>query len=321
MKALPALCLLGLVATPRLLAAEVPVMRPVLDGDPWQIAGDPDLGAYTDPAQQPVDFGIWQASDGSWQLWSCIRKTRCGGNTRLLHGWEGPSLTARDWTPKGIMMEARTELGERQGGLQAPHVIREGSGFLMFYGSWDHLCAATSPAGKHFERRLLADGTTGMFGAEEGANPRDPMVLRIGGLWHCYYAAHPNRLGSIYCRTSTDTMRWSEPRQVAHGGEAGTNFYSAECPFVVELTPGEFYLFRTQRYGQNSITRVYHSGDPMDFGINHDAGHLIGSLPVAAPEVFQHEGQWHVASLLPSLKGIQVGRLKWEPVDRARAVP
>lgn len=304
---------------PALLAAEAPVMRPVIVGEPWRIAGDPGLGAYTDPKQQPVDFGIWQAADGTWQLWSCIRHTGCGGNTRLFHGWEGVSLTTRDWTPKGIMMEARPEFGERLGGLQAPYAIPASPGFLMFYGSWDHICAAVSGDGKRFERRLLPDGSTGMFGAEEGANPRDPMVLRIDGLWHCYYVAHPDRVGSIYCRTSEDTLHWSEPRQVAHGGEAGTNFYSAECPTVVELTPGDFYLFRTQRYGQNAITRVYHSRDPMNFGINHDAGHLVGSLSVAAPEVFQHEGRWYIASLLQSLKGIQLARMKWEPMGGQEA--
>jgi hypothetical protein len=37
----------------------------------------------------------------------------------------------------------------------------------------------------------------------------------------------------------------------------------------------------------------------------------VGSLPVAAPELFRHEGQWYLASLLPSLKGIRIARLEW----------
>jgi hypothetical protein len=42
--------------------------------EPWmQIAGDPNPGELTDLKQQPVDFGIWQAADGTWQLWSCIQ--------------------------------------------------------------------------------------------------------------------------------------------------------------------------------------------------------------------------------------------------------
>ena len=58
---------------------------PRIDGEWWQVAGDPDLGKYTNPKQQPVDFAVWQAADGTWQLWSCIRGTNCGGKTRLFH--------------------------------------------------------------------------------------------------------------------------------------------------------------------------------------------------------------------------------------------
>ncbi|MCK5209427.1 MAG: hypothetical protein KAQ79_15440, partial [Cyclobacteriaceae bacterium] len=45
------------------------VLIPTIDGEWWQVAGDPDLGEYTSPKQQPVDFGVWQAADGTWQLW------------------------------------------------------------------------------------------------------------------------------------------------------------------------------------------------------------------------------------------------------------
>ena len=62
---------------------------PVIEGNWWQIAGNPDLGKFTSPEQQPVDFGIWEAADGTWQIWSCIRKTNEVGHTRLFHRWEG----------------------------------------------------------------------------------------------------------------------------------------------------------------------------------------------------------------------------------------
>jgi hypothetical protein len=51
----------------------------VINGPWWQIAENPNLGPLTTPQQQPVDFSIWQAADGTWQLWSCIRGTNCGG--------------------------------------------------------------------------------------------------------------------------------------------------------------------------------------------------------------------------------------------------
>ena len=82
---------------------------PTLVGQPWRIAGNPNLGELTSPKQQPVDFALWQAADGHWQLWSCIRGTAEKGRTRLFYRWESPAsdLNARNWTPKGIAMRAR----------------------------------------------------------------------------------------------------------------------------------------------------------------------------------------------------------------------
>src|SRR5690349_13975996 len=79
---------------------------PRIVGDWRQIAGDPDLGELTTAKQQPVDFGVWQAADRSWQLWSCIRGTKEPGNTRLFYRWEGANLTDSHWTPIGIAMRA-----------------------------------------------------------------------------------------------------------------------------------------------------------------------------------------------------------------------
>ena len=65
------------------------VLVPEIDGDWWQVAGNPDLGEFNSDEQEPTAFGMWQALDGTWQLWGCIRKTNVGGNTRLFFRWEG----------------------------------------------------------------------------------------------------------------------------------------------------------------------------------------------------------------------------------------
>ena len=162
---------------------------PQIDGDWWQIAGNPDLGELTGEKQQPVDFAIWQAEDGTWQLWSCIRQTKCGGKTRLFYRWEGKALTDANWTPRGIAMKADPDVGETNGGLQAPHVIRRNGTFLMFYGDWQHIALATSNDGKTFNRHLNRAGTVGLFDEGPGSNTRDPMVLPIGDVLYCYYTA------------------------------------------------------------------------------------------------------------------------------------
>jgi hypothetical protein len=90
--------------------AAAQVIVPKVDGEFWQIAGDPDLGQYTSPKQQPVDFGIWQAADGTWQLWSCIRSTKVPGKTRLFYRWQTNKITDSNWTPMGIAMMADDQL-------------------------------------------------------------------------------------------------------------------------------------------------------------------------------------------------------------------
>jgi len=313
----PAMLLVSFAASS--LAADHPVV-PRLIGEWWTIAGDPDLGPLTNPRQQPVDFGIWQAADGTWQLWSCIRGTKEPGNTRLFHRWEGAKLTDRNWTPKGIALQADPALGETRGGLQAPYVMRHDGRYWMFYGDWANICLATSADGKTFTRHRNAEGRPQLNFAgpvDRGRNGRDPMVLRIADKWHCYYTAHPDNKGFDYVRISDDLLNWSPERIVAAGGRSGDGPSSAECPFVVEPRPGHFYLFRTQRYGQNAQTMVYHSRDPLDFGVNADEAHYVGTLSVAAPEIFQHEGQWYMAALLPSLKGIQITRMEWTPAKAA----
>lgn len=223
-------------------------------------------------------------------------------------------MTDANWTAKGIALHADPALGETQGGLQAPYVFRHDGKYWMVYGDWANICLATSTDGKNFARHRNLEGRPQLNFAgkmDRSRNGRDPMVIPIKGKWYCYYTAHPDNKGYDYVRTSEDLINWSEERIVAAGGASGGGPYSAECPFVVEPQAGHFYLFRTQVYGQKAQTMVYHSHDPFDFGIANDEVHYVTTLPVAAPEIFRYAGQWYMAALLPSLKGIQISRLEW----------
>jgi hypothetical protein len=148
-------------------------------------------------------------------------------------------------------------------------------------------------------------------------NTRDPMVLKIGRLYHCYYMGHKQGApyqSAIFCRTSHDLKHWSEAVTVSAGGIAATrtNWFGgdAECPFVVERE-GLFYLFRNQLYGPKNLNTQYASPNPLSFGVGDDR-YLVGSLPVAAPEIVRHEGEYYIAALMPNLKGIRIARLAWE---------
>lgn len=287
-------------------AAAAGAVAPEIDGEWRPVAGDPDLRDLTTPSQQPVDFGIWRAADGTWQLWSCIRHTKAAGMTRLFYRWQGDRITDRNWQPMGIAMEADVRFGETPGGLQAPFVLQVGTQYTMFYGDWQHICRATSTDGKTFVRRLGKDGKSGMFSNQSPTvNTRDPMMLAVGDKYHCYTTANPGGTGAVFCRISHDLETWGQERIVAVGGVAGDTPYSAECPFVHFHKPSRAYvLFRTQRYGADALTHVYCSPDPLDFGI-YDDRFLVGTLPLAAPELVEHGGR---PTLRPSCRASRASR-------------
>ena len=296
------------------------VLIPQIEGEWWQVAGSPMDHKYATERQEPVDFAVWQAADGTWQLWSCIRKTTAGGrkgNTRFFYRWEGKSLTDTHWRPRGIAMEGDPSVGEAPGGLQAPHVIKIDKTYHMFYGDWVNICRATSKDGKSFTRVLGRNGKTGMFNEGDGEHARDPMILKVGDRYHCYYTAHSmrspakNHRGVNYCRISSDLQNWGPSTIVAEGSAYGKGPYCAECPHVVYLPESKhYYLFNTQRYGRLQHATVFRSADPLRFGIN-DNRLEVATLPIAAPEILLHEGKYYIASLMPSLKGIQIAKLKW----------
>jgi len=296
------------------------ILAPQIDGEWWQVASNPMDHKYSIERQEPVDFAIWQAADGTWQLWSCIRNTTAGGKngkTRFFYRWEGQNLTDTNWKPKGIAMEADPTLGETPGGLQAPHVIKLGETYHMFYGDWVNICRATSKDGKNFIRVIQANGKTGMFNEGDGEHARDPMVLKVGYLYHCYYTAHSmrspvsNRRGVNYCRISTDLQNWDPSKIVAEGSVYRKGPYCAECPHVVFLPESKhYYLFNTQRYGSRQHSTVFCSEKPLHFGIN-DNRLEVTTLPVAAPEIILFDGRYYIASLMSSLDGIQIAKLKW----------
>jgi hypothetical protein len=301
------------------------VLIPQIDGQWWQVAGNPMDHKYATERQEPVDFAVWQAVDGTWQLWSCIRSTTAGGKdgkTRFFYCWEGKTITDTDWKPIGIAMEADPSLGETPGGLQAPHVVKVGNTYHMFYGDWVNICHATSKNGKNFTRVIQTNGKTGMFTEGPGNNTRDVMLLSHAGKWFAYYTAYPNRQGMVYVRTTKNFKDWSPSSVVAYGGQAGTNSYSSECPHVVKLSDTDFYLFKTQTYGpfkegnfrkrEAPQTSIYHSNYPTMFGINQDDRYFVCTLPVAAPEIIHYKNRYYIAALNEgALDGIRIAKLAW----------
>jgi hypothetical protein len=300
-----------------------PIPRvPRISGDFWHIGSAPDLGELGDAeAQEVVDHAIFPSADGRWHLWACVRGTRIG---RLLYHWEGETLEQPRWQPRRIAMRAEACYGESindwaaEEWIQAPHVIEVDGRYLMFYGGHNtelgecQVCLATSADGREFTRTQDAQGYSRVFVGPGEA--RDPMVLRVGEVYHCYYSGNDRgrrKPGKVYCRTSADLTHWSAPREVSWGGHAsGSGPWSAECPFVV-YREGYYYLFRTSEYRSPARTHVYRSPDPWDFGCGSDEK-WVTTLRVAAPEIVAVGGQDYISTVEDLQGGVQLAKLIWE---------
>jgi hypothetical protein len=290
-----------------------------LDGQWWRVAsrnGLIGMGACASGGEQLVDFGVWQAADGTWQLWSCLRNNKCG---RMFHRWEGKNLTDKDWKPMGVTMRADPELGETpgynngsQGGLQAPHVIKDSGVYYMFYGDWNNICLARSEDGKNFKRVLNADDRPQIFMGRKNQNTRDPMTIKIGDTYYCYYSNHES---VVWCRTSKDLRTWSD--RIAVTIDYGDHWGAAECPHVVYRPDlGLYYLFRNHMPypHQNVLSNTqYASTDPLNFKEDQK----ISALDLDAPEIIYHDRQYYIAAVNDDDYSIRIAKLDWGDLNSA----
>lgn len=283
---------------------------PVIEDEWVRLCTMPDLGDLNGPdpeRQHIVDHHLYQHEDGSWHLWAALRGVACD---HLFCAWEGQSLTKTPWNYKGVVLRAEEKYGERikpDGDelISAPFFIQHNGKWNCFYNS-NGIHRLLSKDGKTFERVLNADGSS-----LSHVGGRDPMVLKIGDLFFCYscvttVTADEWYRSFIIVRTSSDLETWSDYTIVNEGGRAGNGPVSSESPFVVELD-GVFYLFRAT--STDYKTYVYRSDNPYHFGINDDSK-LITVLPVKAPEIIQHNGEWFITDLA-DFQGVKIARLNW----------
>jgi hypothetical protein len=305
---------------------------PRVDSDWWTVATISDLGEsllYTDIQASIAGHGFFKSADGGWQLWASVRRTKEGSG---LYAWEKGGLDRVLWNPLGMTMQglsqynAPMERTEKEQ-LLSPSFIRHDNSWYAFMGGQGKLCechkakffskqicVAVSDDGRNFSRSVVNPDCAGMVFEGPGQN-RDPMIVKIGGLYHCYYYSciEQGKNGVIAVRTSTDCVNWSDYTTVKQCS-APVSWYTV-APCVVERD-GYYYLFLTRRINEDAEhkriyqTRVYASTDPMKFG-EKDNGSYIALLDVSAAEIFQDGGQWYISDATDG-KRIRLAKLSWE---------
>ena len=326
-------------------------LKPILNSNWWLIGPPPDnldsllpgpdpeeasgLGADDPSAKKehnaPVDHHIFQSDDGTWHLWGCIRATKVG---RILYHWETDDFRKSPWGATGEFIRKDENCGESirdwndEEWLQSPYFIHVDGLRYMFYGGHAtggnisdgkiyedkslpcQMCLMTSKDGLHWERHKDKDGLSRIFAGP--GEVRDPCLLNIDGIWHCYYAGF-NKGDSwnhgFYCRTSKDLINWSDYTVIHKDHNICPERWSTECPHVI-YNEGYYYLFRTENYYE-SKTHVFRSKNPMDFGVGDASDKYIGVFPAAAVEIYKINNMFYVSSNHNPPLGTQMAEIKW----------
>lgn len=301
------------VALCSVLAAADPA-TPRLAGDWIRLAAPPSLERHHKAGIETVDFCIWQAGDGTWQLVSCLRGTAAPGSGRLLYRWESPSLTNPDWEPKGIFRESDPALGMAEGKLQAPHCIREGDTWWMFCNS-KGAHALTSSDGKTFAWAKNQAGSMKFF--DMG---RDVMLFdhrAVDGKWYAVYTdvkpgQYAQRKNHTVSFRSSATLDGAWGKSVDIGvltADADLDpryaFADAESPFIV-LRDG--WYFRWEQMDVFASRSLTDWKDAKRFELVPGKRHAY-----LAPEIVEDGGKtWIAAYKGFGKQGIWLAPLSWE---------
>jgi hypothetical protein len=229
----------------------------------------------------------------------------------------GYALTTRD---DGASCSGLAKAGcYRESHLWAPHIIKSGTKYYMFYSGGNAKTDASGNRIRVQEEINLATASSldGPWTRDpggplflDGYEARDPMVVNVDGTWVMYYTAtldpySPSKHVVAY-RTSTDLVNWSVNRAgnaFTDTGANGTDAGGTESPFVVERLIGGtryYYLFLGPRPYDDLFlylppnypgTDVYVSTQWNNFFPSQQEGHLAAH----AAEVVNDNGAYFVS--------------------------
>jgi arabinan endo-1,5-alpha-L-arabinosidase len=283
---------------------------------------DPLAGKFAEPGMYTVDHAILKQDDG-WHL-IYIRGIAATNwpEYPLSNFGHAVSHDLVNWHIRKPVLETPAS-GFDVYQVWAPHIIKHDGKYWMFYAGVNDsatqaICLATSVDLYHWERHegnpLITSLPWGNWDTTQWSDCRDPMVLKEGGTFYCYYTAARTVPGSgdvencLGIASSMDLIHWKDEgyRRLIH-----TLKTPPESPFVVKRN-GEYYLFYTNyKYG---IVYV-RSPDPLN-GWKEDPEDPHSIMEgVSATEIFEHEGKWYITliSHMPyGLHFLEIRELVWK---------
>jgi len=256
------------------------------------------------------DHAFVRDARGRWHVFA-ITFTEPGTpaiDGRLFAHATAPALTG-PWTREARTLTLAPEAGETR--LWAPSVVRsDGAWWMIYHAGGDdmrhaRIHLARSPDLLAWQRVEENPVFT------DGFQARDPFLLRVGELWHCYYTATFPEAGghhTVALRTSRDLRAWSESRDVYRDPRTGTDYGPTESPFVVRRGAYWYLFVGSSVPAEYDRTRVFRSRDPAAWA----PADLVTTLNVHGAEIVQDEdGRWYASHAGNERGGLWLARLHW----------
>jgi len=220
--------------------------------DILQTDRDPLPGKFAEPGGTVIDhcliekdgethlFYIRGKACTSWPEWPC-RNFGHAISTNLI-----------DWDVKDPVLQS-PETGWDNYQVWAPHIIEHNGVYWMFYTGVSSnpvtqaIGLATSSNLYDWTRvgngPILEPGPWAKWSQSIDCSCRDPMVLKDGDTYYCYFTAQ--KTDNDYCvgvSSSTDLTNWTDEGFIDLASSVAT---PPESPFVVKRSPTNYYLIYT----------------------------------------------------------------------------
>lgn len=282
---------------------------------------DPFEKKFAEPGGYVVDHAIFKKDD----LWHLIYIRGIAGTDwpeyPLSNFGHAVSSDLVNWHIKKPVLETVSR-GYDTYQVWAPHIIEHAGRYWIFYtGVTDSvtqaICLATSDDLYKWERHesnpLITSLPWGHWDKSHWSDCRDPMVLKEGDTFYCYYTAGrmvPGTEKFEYClgiSSSKDLIHWKDEgfRRLEHTLET-----PPESPFVVKKD-GEFYLFYTN-YKHGIV--YLKSSDPLHGWKENPEDPQSIMTGVSATEIFQDKGKWYISLISHMPNGLhffEIRELLW----------
>ncbi len=206
----------------------------------------------------------------------------------------------------------------------APYILKRHGLYYMFYAGVNpnvcqSVCLATSKdlyTWKRYEKNpMITPGhwADGVYNQNKWSDCRDPMVLKDGRKYYCYYTSmrmNPDTHQQEQCAgisSSKDLMHWKDEGFIKL--EQSLNI-PPESPFVVKHKGTYYMIYTNYRHGVVYLT----SKDPVKGWHEVPVDKMTLISGVSATEVLKFKGQWYI-SLISHIKNglhfLEFRKLVW----------